>query len=269
MRSRAYNDRMQSVNGKTVVVTGSSTGIGRAIALKFSSFGAHVVVCASKSSDAAEEVVEEVRRHGVESTHFMADLSEPAASRSLVENAWAWRNGVDIWVNNAGVDVLTGEMAEATFSKKIERLWHVDVMGAIHCSREVGKRMREAGGGHIINIGWDQAWEGMEGDSGEMFATIKGAVMAFSKSLAKSLSPEVRVNCVAPGWIKTAWGDEASDYWQQRAISESLRGRWGTPDDIANVVCFLASKEADFVNGQIVPVNGGFRAARPRSGDAK
>jgi 3-oxoacyl-[acyl-carrier protein] reductase len=89
--------------------------------------------------------------------------------------------------------------------------------------------------------------------------------MAFTKSLAKSLAPEVRVNCVAPGWIKTAWGEEASEYWQQRAVAESLRNRWGTPEDIAAAVSFLASPEADFINGQIVPVNGGFRNSPPRS----
>ena len=74
----------------------------------------------------------------------------------------------------------------------------------------------------IINMGWDQAQGGMAGDSGEMFAAIKGAVMAFSMSLAKSLAPQVRVNCLAPGWIKTRWGDQASEYWQQRAVRESL-----------------------------------------------
>jgi 3-oxoacyl-[acyl-carrier protein] reductase len=105
----------------------------------------------------------------------------------------------------------------------------------------------------------------MEGDSGEMFATIKGAVMSFTKSLAKSLAPEVRVNCIAPGWIKTSWGEEsASEYWQQRAVKESLRSRWGTPADVAAAACYLVSPGADFVNGQILPVNGGFRTSQPR-----
>ena len=109
--------------------------------------------------------------------------------------------------------------------------------------------MKQRGSGSILNIGWDQAATGMEGDSGEMFATTKGAVMAFTLSLAKSLAPEVRVNCIAPGWIKTDWGEEASDYWQQRAIGESLLQRWGTPEDIAKAARFLASDEATFING--------------------
>jgi 3-oxoacyl-[acyl-carrier protein] reductase len=83
--------------------------------------------------------------------------------------------------------------------------------------------------------------------------------MAFSRSLGKSLAPKVRVNCVAPGWIKTAWGEGASDAWQSRAVRESMLGRWGTPEDIAAAVHWLVSPQAAFVTGQTVNVNGGFR----------
>ena len=99
----------------------------------------------------------------------------------------------------------------------------------------------------------------MEGDSGELFATTKGAVMAFTKSLAKSLAPHVRVNCVAPGWIKTAWGDQASTEWQERAARECLLDRWGEVEDIADAVQWLISPQARFITGQIINVNGGFR----------
>ncbi|HRX78742.1 MAG TPA: SDR family oxidoreductase, partial [Pirellulaceae bacterium] len=132
-------------------------------------------------------------------------------------------------------------------------------------SRLVGDRMKQRDRNKrdavILNLGWDQAEHGMAGDSGEMFAAVKGAVMAFSKSLAQSLAPRVRVNCLAPGWIKTSWGDEASEYWQERARRESLLDRWGTPEDVARVAKFLASPAASFISGQIVPVNGGFRWA--------
>jgi 3-oxoacyl-[acyl-carrier protein] reductase len=113
------------------------------------------------------------------------------------------------------------------------------------------------GHGAIVNMGWDQAETGMAGDSGEFFAATKGAVMAATRSLAKSLAPEVRVNCVAPGWIRTEWGEQASAEWQERAQRESLLGRWGKPEDIARVACFLASPAAEFVNGQIIHINGG------------
>src|SRR6476659_5162933 len=117
--------------------------------------------------------------------------------------------------------------------------------------------MRERGQGVILNMGWDQAENGMAGDSGEFFAAVKGAVMSATRSLAKSLSPEVRVNCLAPGWIRTNWGENASVDWQERAKRESLSGRWGTPEDVARVACFLASPAAAFINGQVIPINGG------------
>ena len=102
-----------------------------------------------------------------------------------------------------------------------------------------------------------QAEFGMGGDSGEMFAATKGAIMAFTRSLARSLAPQVRVNCLAPGWIKTAWGDQATPYWNERAKKESLLQRWGTPQDVANAALFLASPAAEFMTGQIIAVNGG------------
>ena len=137
----------------------------------------------------------------------------------------------------------------------------MDVTATMILARALGRRMKERGAGVVITCGWDQAAVGMEGDSGELFAAAKGGLMAFTRSLARSLGPEVRVNCVAPGWIKTAWGDNASDLWQRRAVRESMLGRWGTPADVAAVVRWLVSPAAGFVTGQVVPVNGGFRRA--------
>jgi 3-oxoacyl-[acyl-carrier protein] reductase len=162
-----------------------------------------------------------------------------------------------VWVNNAGADVLTGSAAAWTFDEKLDALWKVDVLSTLRLSRAVGVRMQQRGGGVIINMGWDQAETGMAGDSGELFGATKGAVMAATRSLAKSLAPTVRVNCLAPGWIRTEWGERASAEWQDRARRESLMGRWGRPEDVAQVACFLASPAADFINGQIIHINGG------------
>lgn len=119
--------------------------------------------------------------------------------------------------------------------------------------------MVERGSGVILNIGWDGAERGMAGETAELFAAAKGAVMAFTRSLAQSLAPPVRVNCLALGWIKTAWGESTSEYWQQRARRESLVGRWGEPSDVAQAARFLVSPAAAFITGQVIPVNGGFR----------
>ena len=106
-------------------------------------------------------------------------------------------------------------------------------------------------------MGWDQAETGMEGDSGELFAATKGAVLAFTRSLSLSLAPEVRVNAVSPGWIKTAWGESASTPWQERVLRETPLARWGSPEDVAGACRFLVGPGSRFLTGQILRVNGG------------
>lgn len=244
------------LTGQTAVVTGSSSGIGRAIALELAAAGADIVVHARASRDAAEVVVDAVAALGRRAKLLLADLAEPTAAVELVERAFAWQP-VDIWVNNAGTDVLTGTAANWPFARKLEQLWRVDVVGTITLSRDAGRRMAERGRGVIVNMGWDQVAHGMAGDSGELFTATKAAVMAFSRSLARSLAPEVRVNCLAPGWIRTTWGERASAAWQQRALDESLLSRWGTPEDVARACCFLVSPAADFITGQVLEINGG------------
>ncbi len=248
-----------SLEGKTAVVTGASSGIGRAIALRLAAAGTDVLVHARRNRQAADETAELIRAAGRESVVVLADLSHYDQQDRLAAEAWAWQDRVDIWVNNAGADVLTGEAASWSFEQKLEALSQVDVVATLRLSRAIGKRMQQRGSGVILNMGWDQAEQGMAGDSGELFATTKGAVMAASRSLALSLAPEVRVNCIAPGWIRTAWGDGASEYWQNRVKNESALQRWGTPDDVAHVAAFLASSAAGYVTGQTVPVNGGLK----------
>lgn len=245
------------------MVTGSSSGAGRAIALELADAGADVIVhCRTRRAE-AEQVATAIRERGRDALVLQADLADPANHGPLVESAWNWRDGVDIWVNNAGADVLTGPARHASFDEKLDLLWRVDVVAAMRLARDIGQRMKTrrptAGEAVILNIGWDQVEHGMAGDSGEMFTAIKGAVMAFTRSLARSLAPAVRVNCLALGWIRTAWGEQASEYWRERAVAESLMRRWGTPDDVARAARFLASPNASFITGHILPINGGFR----------
>jgi NAD(P)-dependent dehydrogenase (short-subunit alcohol dehydrogenase family) len=106
-------------------------------------------------------------------------------------------------------------------------------------------------------VGWDKSETGMEGDSGELFAAAKGAVTCFTRSLALSLAPEVRVNCLAPGWIRTAWGETASHVWQERVREETPLGVWGLPEDVASAALWLVSPASGFITGQTIRVNGG------------
>jgi 3-oxoacyl-[acyl-carrier protein] reductase len=245
------------LSGRKAVVTGSSSGIGRAVALEFARAGADVVVHCRNSTAAAERVAAEIRDLGRSVHALAADLSDADQVQAFCEAAWRCFGSVDLWMNNAGVDLLIGEGAKLSYPEKLTRLLEVDIQSTVLLSHLVGQRMLNAGRGVILNIGWDQADRGMEGASGELFAASKNAVMGFSRSLAVSLAPQVRVNCIAPGWIRTAWGETAGDNWQERVRRETPLKRWGTPEDVAKLARFLASDDADFITGQVICVNGG------------
>ena len=245
-----------SLNGKRILVTGSSTGIGRAIVLECARAGADVIVNCRRSKDQAELVAEEIRAAGRLADVICADVADEQDRRKLVRAAFD-SGRVDAIVNNAGADLLTTELRNVEFAQKLNALMQTDVMGTLELSRAFGQRFQDQGRGAILNIGWDQSDRGMEGDSGELFATAKNAIMGFSRSLAVSLAPNVRVNCVAPGWIRTAWGENASDYWQQRVMTETPLKRWGEPQDIANMARYLLSDDASYITGQVINVNGG------------
>lgn len=246
-----------SLLGLRAAVLGSTSGIGRATALKLAEAGADVVVHGRRSRERAEEVASLCRARGVRSEVLMADLADRAEGDRLVESAWDLWGGLDAWLHIAGADTLTGAGAKRPFDEKLDTLLAVDVVATVRLCRAVGKMMKEAGGGSIVTMGWDQAETGMEGDSGELFAATKGAILAFTRSLALSLAPTVRVNAVSPGWIKTAWGESASTTWQDRVMRETPLKRWGTPEDVARAARFLVGPDSAFLTGQVVRVNGG------------
>lgn len=260
-------------------ITGCSSGIGRATALEFARRNYDLLLHGYRNLAGLQQTCRQVREvnGGIQLRCVTANIAQERSCRDLVHAAFAWRPTIDVWVNNAGADVLTGAARKLSFGQRLELLWQVDVAGTIRLSRLVADRMTAAldshGGGisgrpqtpSIINMSWDQAALGMEGEPGQLFGTTKSAIAAFSRSLALSNGashgrPAVRVNCVAPGWIKTAWGESsAADYWDRRATRESLLGRWGRPQDVAAAIAWLASPEADFVNGHCLSINGGRR----------
>jgi 3-oxoacyl-[acyl-carrier protein] reductase len=242
---------------QVAVVTGASRGIGRAIALTLAREGARVVVNYIRSHGHAEAVVAEIRAAGGEALTARADVSRAAEVDGLLEAALDAYKRVDTWVNNAGADILTGEARTWPAERQWDEVMAVDLKGTWLCSRTAAEAMRRGEGGVIVNFSWDHVAHGMGNATAAIYAAAKGGVAAMSRSLAREFAPEVRVNVVAPGWIRTEWLDGAGAEVQHRVAEATPLGRPGTPDDVAGAVAFLASAEAKFITGQTLAVNGG------------
>jgi 3-oxoacyl-[acyl-carrier protein] reductase len=250
--------RGRRLDGVRAVITGASSGIGAAIAEAFGGEGARVLVTHRDSEDGASAVAERIARLGGSAIVAQADLGTRDGCEALVAQARGRLGGLDVWVNNAGADVLTGEAADWDWERKLDLLLAVDLKGTVACSYAAGAVMRaQPSGGTILNMSWDHVTAGMPGENPELFSAVKGGVLAFSKSLARGLAPEVRVNVLCPGWIETAFAREADRDFHRSVAKSTPLGRWGRPEDVAAAALWLASPEARFVTGQAVNINGG------------
>jgi 3-oxoacyl-[acyl-carrier protein] reductase len=238
-------------------VTGGSSGIGRAIAIAFAREGASLLLTYRRNASGARESAEMVRATGSEAALMEADLSRESDVERLTSEAFARLGRVDVWVNNAGADILTGEGARASDVEKLDMTLSVDLRGTVLCSWRVAERLRAQGGGVILNVSWDQVLTGAPGRPAEIYAAAKGGVLAFSKSLARSFAPAVRVHVLAPGWIATGFDQNLPEAERQRIAEATPLKRWGTPEDVARAAVFLASLDADFLTGTTLLVGGG------------
>jgi 3-oxoacyl-[acyl-carrier protein] reductase len=217
-----------------------------------------VLITYRRSEAAANAVASGIANRGGAALVVRADLGTRAGCEALVAEARERLGRLDVWVNNAGADVLTGEEAEWDWERKLDLLLAVDLKGTIACSYAAGAAMREQdGGGTILNMSWDYVTSGMAGDNPELFSAVKGGVLSYSKSLARALAPTVRVNVLAPGWIETAFGESADEDWKREVADSTPLRRWGTPADVAATAVYLASPAAAFITGQTINVNGG------------
>ncbi len=245
------------LENRVAVVTGASGAIGRAVALAFAEEGADVVAHYWRSAEPAEEVVREIRGHGRSALATQADLARVADVSALARSALDRFGRIDIWANIAGADILTGAGAALSDIEKLDRLIATDLRGTVLCSWAAADAMGEEEGGVIINTSWDQALSGMRGREAELFAAVKGGVVGFSKSLARSVAPRTRVNVLAPGWIATRFSESLDEATRRRIADSIPLKRWGIPGDVARAAVYLASPDSAYLTGQVLRVGGG------------
>ena len=247
-----------SLAGMRVFVSGGSSGIGRAIAVAAARAGADVAVSYRLNERGARDVAREIENLGRRSRILRLDLSDPASIGALGSAVRSALGGVDAWINNAGADVLTGPAASLPATEKLDLLMRVDLRGTVLASWQAADLMAaQENGGVIINMSWDHVLVGMPGLEAQLFSAVKGGVLAFSKSLARTVAPRVRVNVLAPGWIETAYGNEVDETIRRQVVASTPLERWGTPDDVAKAAVYLASPGASFVTGHTMLVGGG------------
>ena len=244
--------------GRTMVVTGASSGIGQGIARAAARAGADVALTYRSNDAGARETAAEIEATGRRALVVAMDLAEPESIRELGRQVSGAFGRIDAWVNNAGADIVTSDGDSMSRLDKLDLLLRVDLRGTMVASWTAAELMAaQADGGVIINISWDHVATGMEGKNPQLYAAAKGGITAFSKALARSVAPLVRVNIVAPGWIETAFGSGVDrNVYRTVAASTPLK-RWGTPHDVAGAVVFLASPAASFLTGETINVGGG------------
>jgi 3-oxoacyl-[acyl-carrier protein] reductase len=247
-----------ALDGRVVLVTGASSGIGRAIALAMAGAGADVALTFRSNERGARDVERRISALGRRAAVLPLDLANEDAIRAVGPTVVSALGRLDVWVNNAGADILTGGAAAMPDVQKLDRLLAIDLRGTVLASWRAAELLAaQSDGGAIINMSWDHVLTGMPGRNPQMFSAVKGGVLAFSKSLARSVAPRVRVNILAPGWIATSFAETLDASTRDAVVAATPLERWGTPEDVAGAAVFLASPAAAFLTGQTILVGGG------------
>jgi 3-oxoacyl-[acyl-carrier protein] reductase len=243
------------LKGKSAIVTGAGRGIGRAVALRLAREGANVAFNYLRDEEAARSLKAEIENAGVRALSFQADARDYDSIQEMKRAVVDEFKSLDILVNNAGI-VKDGALMMMT-REDWQDVVDTNLNGVFNMTKAVITHFMKRKGGHIINIASVSGLRGMAGQTN--YASSKGGVIAFAKSLAKEVAAyNIRVNVVAPGFIGTDMVSHLKEDYLTEVISKIPLGRLGSPEDIANTVNFLLSPEAGYITGQVVQVDGGF-----------
>ncbi|MBI4316220.1 MAG: 3-oxoacyl-[acyl-carrier-protein] reductase [Chloroflexi bacterium] len=242
------------LQGKAALVTGASRGIGKAIALELAKRGAKVAVNYAKNADAADEVVAAIKTSGGEAVALQADVADTKAAAALVKSAHEAFGRLDILVNNAGTtrDMVIMMMPEEDW----DTVMNTNLKSAFNCSKAAVKIMMRRRGGRIINI---SSVSGVMGNAGQTnYSASKAGLIGFTKALAREVAPRnITVNAIAPGFIPTELTATMPEALKTATLNAIPLGRWGTAQEVADAVAFLASDQAAYITGQTLNVDGG------------
>jgi 3-oxoacyl-[acyl-carrier protein] reductase len=243
------------LSGKVAIVTGASRGIGYAIAKRFAREGAKVVINYNSSKSGATKLLREIRKSGGEGMIVKADVSNSKEVNEMVKKTLDEYGRVDILVNNAGV------MYTETFLDADDDVWDktidVNLKGAYLCSKAVAPAMIRQKRGKIINVSSNSGLYHPSAMRFVEYVVSKAGMNGLTKALALKLGPYINVNAVCPGWIKTDMVSTIDPEVERAIINETALKRYGTPEEVANAVLYLASSESDFVTGELHIIAGG------------
>nr|WP_297935943.1 3-oxoacyl-[acyl-carrier-protein] reductase [uncultured Lachnoclostridium sp.] len=241
-------------DGKTVVVTGGTRGIGRAILMEFAKQGADVAFNYINSANEAEQLVKEIEAMGRKARAFQADVSDSEAVRDMFKEIYETFETVDILVNNAGItrDKALALMGTSEWQQVID----TNLNSVYYCSKAVMVKMMKKRSGKIINISSVSGVIGLPRQCN--YSASKAGIIGFTKSIAKEVAAYgINVNAVAPGYINTAMVENLSEEIKQEGIRNIPLGRYGEPEEVAKAVLFLASEHAAYITGHVFPIDGG------------
>ena len=242
--------------GKVALVTGGSRGIGRAIVERFAGDGVDVVFFYRDNAEAAREVVEAVAKTGGKAEAMQVDIADAAAVAAAVDAVIGSRNRIDVLVNNAGV--VRDNLLALLEDTDIRTVLDTNIGGVFNVTRAVVPHMISKRSGRIVNLSSVAGEKGGRGQSN--YAASKGAINAFTRAMAVELaSRKITVNCVAPGVIETEMSQQVRDLAGDEVKARILLRRYGQAQDVAHAVWFLASRFADYITGEVLHVDGGFK----------